>query len=106
VEHFPTFVSTVKEVHDAMRTAEGDIRSYWYRGIGGGPDSFDYFAVTPHESFTAMDVERDGVWSVVEKTVGKEKRDQLQEDFRGSVKESWSYIYTRVKDLSHNPATK
>ncbi len=103
VEHYPTFIATVNEVHDAMRTAEGDIRSYWYRGIGGGTDSFDYFAVTPFESFTAMDVERDGVWTVVEKTVGKEKRDQLQEDFRGSVKESWSYIYTRVKDLSHNP---
>ncbi len=106
VEDYPTFIATVKEVHDAMRTNEGDLRSYWYRSIGGGPDSFDYFAVTPYESFTAMDVERDGVWTVVENAVGKEKRDQLQEDFRGSVKESWSYIYTLVKDLSHNPATK
>jgi hypothetical protein len=103
VENYATFVATVKSVQDIMRTAEGDLRSYWYRGIGGGTDSFDYFAVTPFESFTAMDVERDGVWTVVEKAAGKEKRDQLQEDFRGSVKESWSYLYTRVKDLSHNP---
>ncbi len=52
-----------KAIYEATGTA----------ALGGGPESFDYFVVTPFESFTAMDVERDGVMTVVEKQSEKKK---------------------------------
>jgi hypothetical protein len=103
VDNFSLFIETVKTIHGVMREVEGDIRGYWYRAIGGGPDSFDYFNVTAYPNFAAMDMERDGVWTLVEKKLGEVKKNELQAAFRESVGNSWSYIYTKVEELSHNP---
>ncbi len=103
VENFSNFVEIAKTVGDAMQSAEGDKRGYWYRAIGGGPDSYDYFVVTPFENFAAMDVERDGVWTLVEKELGEEKKNEMQATWRDSVENAWSYIFTKQEDLSHQP---
>jgi len=95
------FREILKEVTESIRSAEGDARGYWYSRIGGGPESADFLSVTAYENFAAMDVERDGAFTIVENVHGKEKREQLQADLRESLDNVWSYIYRRVDDLSH-----
>ena len=51
---------------------------------------------------SAMDNERDGVWTVVENQHGAEKRAELQHNYRESVDQNWSYMFRRVADLSHS----
>lgn len=104
VENGIQFRDVVKEVTETMKSVEGDLRGYWYSALGGDLDSPDYFAVTPFKNFAEMDVERDAIWKVVETKHGKEKKDKLQADFRASIKEVWSYIYTKEDELSNYPA--
>jgi hypothetical protein len=100
------FREIVKEVTETTKKAEGSSRGYWYSYMGGSKDAADFFVATPFANFAALDVESENVWNIYEKANGKEKRDQLQAQFRESIKESWSYLLRREKDLSHNPATK
>jgi hypothetical protein len=100
------FREIVKEVTASTKKAEGSSRGYWYSYMGGSKDAADFFVATPFANFAALDVENENVWNIYEKEHGKEKRDQLQAEFRESIKDSWSYILSRQKDLSHNPATK
>lgn len=102
VKNGTLFRDTVTEVVSAVRNAEGDARAYWYSAIGGGLDAPHYSAVTPYENFAAMDEERDGVWTVVENELGEEKRAELQQNFRESVDQVWSYMWRNVPDLSRN----
>jgi hypothetical protein len=98
------FREILKDVTEAVRTAEGDARAYWYSRIGGGPESADFLSVTAYPNFAAMDVERDPTFTIVENVHGKEKRDQLQADLRESLDNVWSYIFRRVDDLSNRPS--
>lgn len=100
------FREIVKEVTESTKKAEGSSRGYWYSYMGGSKDAADFFVATPFANFAALDVENENVWNIYEKAHGKEKRDQLQIEFRESIKDSWSYILSRQKELSHNPATK
>jgi hypothetical protein len=100
------FREIVKEVTDATAKAEGSKRGYWYSYMGGSKDAADYFVATPFANFAALDVDRENVWNIYEKDNGKEKRDQLQAEFRATIKESWSYLLKRNDDLSHNPPAK
>ncbi|MDP2238366.1 MAG: hypothetical protein Q8J88_18205 [Bacteroidales bacterium] len=100
------FREIVKEVTETTKKAEGSSRGYWYSYMGGSKDAADFFVATPFANFAALDVESENVWNIYEKANGKEKRDQLQAEFRESIKDSWSYLLRREKDLSHNPATK
>jgi len=100
------FREIVKEVTETTKKTEGSSRGYWYSYMGGSKDAADFFVATPFANFAALDVESENVWNIYEKANGKEKRDQLQAQFRESIKESWSYLLRREKDLSHNPATK
>lgn len=102
VKNGTLFMETVREVTSAIRNAEGDAREWWYSEIGGGPDAPHYSAVTPYENFAAMDEERDGVWTLVEKELGEEKRTELQSNFRESVDQMWSYMWRELPDLSHS----
>lgn len=100
------FREIVKEVTESVKKAEGSSRGYWYSYMGGSKDAADFFVATPFANFAALDVESENVWNIYEKANGKEKREQLQAEFRGSIKEAWSYLIRREKDLSHNPAKK
>ncbi len=100
------FREIVKEVTAATAKAEGSSRGYWYSYMGGSKDAADFFVATPFANFAALDVDRENVWNIYEKANGKEKRDQLQAEFRESIKESWSYLLKRDADLSHNPPAK
>lgn len=100
------FREIVKQMSDATKQAEGSSRGYWYSLMGGSKDAADFFVATPFANFAALDVDRENVWNIYEKANGKEKRDQLQSEFRESIKESWSYLLKLDKDLTHNPPAK
>ncbi|MCA1758173.1 MAG: hypothetical protein LC658_00245 [Bacteroidales bacterium] len=97
------FREIVKEVTGAVAKAEGSPRGFWYNVMGGNKDVGDFFVTTPFANYAAMDVDRENVWNIYEKANGKEKRDQMQAEFREIVEESWSYLYKLADDLSHNP---
>ncbi len=103
VKNTEKFRATVAEIHKAIRAKEGDVRGYWYNSIGGGSGNPNFLLVSTFKNFAAMDEARDNVWTVVENAFGKEKRSALQADFRDSIEDSWSYIFSKVEDLSHNP---
>ena len=103
VENSVLFREIIKETGDIMQKAENDKRGYWYVSNGGGPESADFFVTTPYKNFAALDVERDGVWKMVENAKGKEYSDKLRTSFRSTLKNSWAYMFKRMDDLSHNP---
>ncbi len=97
------FMAAVNEVHNAFKEKEGNIRGYWYRNTGGGPDDFHYFASTPFTNFAQMDEVLPGAWAVLESAKGKKHSDATRDAFLESVNTSWSYIFTLVEDLSRRP---
>jgi len=103
VENSVLFREIVKETSDIIQKAEGDKRNVWYVSNGGSPESADFFVVTPYKNFAALDVERDGVWKMVENAKGKDYTDKLRASFRSTLENSWAYMYKRMEALSHNP---
>ncbi|WP_157493771.1 hypothetical protein [Draconibacterium sediminis] len=103
VENSSVFRETVDEISNIIAEAEGDKRGYWYSVNGGGPESPDYFVTVPFENFAALDVERDGVWKMVENAKGKDATDKMRAKFRDSVSDIWAYMYKMLDELSHNP---
>lgn len=93
------FREAVGELAAALKKA-GESRGTWYSSVGGAPDSPDFFVALPNDNFAAMDVDRDGVWTIYEKANGKAKTDALRAKFRASVSKDWSYLY-RLIDLSN-----
>lgn len=94
------FLPAVKEVTASMAKAEGSSRGYWYSWLTMGPDSPNYHVVTPFKNFAAMDITRDSVWDIYEKEHGKAKRDEMQAQFRSSLKNVWTYQYKLKLDMS------
>jgi hypothetical protein len=103
VENGPLFREIVKETTEIIQKAEGDSRWFWYVSNGGSPEGADFFVTTPFKNFAALDVERDGVWKMVENSKGKEHTDKLRASFRSTLENSWAYMYKRMEALSHNP---
>ena len=103
VENSSAFNEVVKAISDVQQKVEGDKRGYWYSANGGSPESADYFVVTPYKNFAALDVKRDAIWDMMEKAMGKEESDKMRAKIRGSIKNSWRYLYKHMDDLSHNP---
>lgn len=100
------FREIVNEVTGVATKAEGSPRGFWYNVMGGSMEVADFFVATPFANFAAIDVDRENVWNIYEKANGKEKRDQMQAEFRDIVDGTWSYLYKRDNDLSHNPPAK
>lgn len=103
VKNSVLFREIINETSEIIQKAEGDKRSTWYVTSGGGPGSPNFYVSTPYKDFAALDVERDGVWKLVENAKGKEYTEKLRASFRESVEDSWAYLYKRMDDLSHNP---
>jgi hypothetical protein len=103
VENGIIFRETIKEISEIMVKAEGDKRGYWYSASGGSPERPDFFVTTPYKNFAALDVERDGVWKMVENSKGEKATEEMQTRFRESVSDMWAYIYKMMDELSHNP---
>ena len=95
------FREAVEELISAVRKAEGNARGTWYNVQGGAPDMADFFVGIPYDNFAAMDVDRDGVWTIYEKANGKAKTDALRAKFRAAISKDWSYMYTLNKELSN-----
>lgn len=100
------FKEIVKEVTGVVAKTEGNPRGFWYDVMGGSKDVADFFVATPFANFAAMDVDSENVWNIYEKANSKEKRDQTQAEFRDIIDKTWSYLYKRDNDLSHNPPAK
>lgn len=94
------FLPAIKEIEASLAKAEGAARGYWYRWETMGPDSPNFHFVTPYKNYAAMDVSRDSVWDVYEKEHGKEKRDAMQTQFRSALKNSWTYRFKLISDMS------
>lgn len=94
------FRETIAELTAAIKKAEGDTRATWYDVQGGDPSMADYFVAVPNDNFAAMDVDRDGPWTIYEKANGKAKTDALRAKRNASVSKDWSYMY-RLIDLSN-----
>ena len=96
-----SFTDALKELLGPVRKAEGDTRGTWYNVQGGSSEVADYFVGIPYDNFAALDVDRDGVWTIYEKANGKTKTDALRTKFRASISKDWSYMYTLNKELSN-----
>ena len=94
------FRETIAELTAAIKKAEGDTRATWYDVQGGDPSMADYFVAVPNDNLAAMDVDRDGPWTIYEKANGKAKTDALRAKRNASVSKDWSYMY-RLIDLSN-----
>lgn len=102
VKNSQKFMAVVREVEGVLKEVEGDSRGFWYNVMGGEPGTPDYFVVDPYQNFAAMDEDTDGVWSVVEKAKGEGKKDELRAAMREATDEYWSFVFNRIKELSHD----
>jgi hypothetical protein len=98
--HGHLFLPAIREVEASRAKVEGAQRGYWYTWLTKSPDSPDYHVVTPYKNYADMDILRDGPWDIYEKEHGKEKRDEVQNNFRLSLKNSWVYQYKLNVEMS------
>jgi hypothetical protein len=103
VNNWTKFRELAKEFTGEVAKAEGAPRGFMYSVMGGNKDTPDFFVATPFANFAALDVERESVMNIYEKAKGKEKRDEMQAAWREIIDASWSYMFRRDADLSHNP---
>lgn len=103
VNHWVKFREMVAEVTGEVANAEGAPRSFWYSYMGGSADEADYLVASPYANFSALDVERVGVWDVYEKAKGEKETREMQDSFTEILDASWAYLYRLSVDLSNNP---
>ena len=94
------FLDIVKEVETLTANKEGSSRHYWYVWQTSGPGTPQYHVVIPFKNYAAMDGIK-GVWEIIEASEGKQKRDEIQQAFRNSIKENSYSTYKLMKDVSH-----
>ncbi|MGB5243791.1 MAG: hypothetical protein WBN19_09655 [Lutimonas sp.] len=100
VNNGTVFNEVIKETSSAMTKIEGKTRGAWYDVMGGAPDMPHYFVSTPFKDYAAIDVERDGVWEVLEKATSKAKAESVRANFRSSVDSMWSYVFKLDEEMS------
>ncbi len=96
------FNSLASEVMDIIEEVQGSKRSMWYEAHGGGPDAFHYMNVFPYENMEALDEPFESAWDIVAEQEGDDKRDELLEDYRNSVENSWMYVFRLNEEMSHS----
>ncbi len=101
VDNWRDFNDVVKEVGGTYKEAKGEALGYWYDFMGGSPDGADYMVSMLHKNFAGLDDEWDSPWEVYEQKHGKEKTTKMQEKFRSSVADTWTYIYKLNENLSN-----
>lgn len=100
VKNSTLFNATVKDVHNTLKAVEGDIRGSWYSFMGGAEDAPDYMVSTSYKNLAELDIEKEGVWKVMENKLGVKKAEQMRNDFRNSLDASWGYTYILNKEMS------
>lgn len=98
VNNSTMFNNVVKSVTETIKTKEGSKRGYWYSFMGG--EGANYFVSSPFKNFADLDKDTDSVWEVYESVHGKSKTKDMRDNFRTSVDDMWSYLYTLESDLS------
>lgn len=102
LKNWSLFNSLASEVMEIIEEAEGSNRSMWYESHGFGPDTFHYMNVFPYENMEALDEPFESAWAIVAEQEGEEKRDELLEDYRNSVENSWMYMFRYNEEMSHS----
>jgi hypothetical protein len=102
VKDYPLFNELASTVMNIIEEETGSKRTMWYRAATGGPNSFHYMNVYAYENMAAMDEPMDSAWQIVEAAEGEERMRELQEDYKNSVENSWTYIFHLMEDLSHS----
>jgi hypothetical protein len=102
VKNYPLFNELASTVMNIIEEETGSKRTMWYRAAAGGPDSYHYMNVYGYEDMAAMDEPMDSAWQIVEAAEGEERMRELQDDYRNSVENSWTYIFRLMEDLSHS----
>jgi hypothetical protein len=102
LKNWGLFNSLASEVMKIIEEAEGSKRSMWYESHGGGPDTFHYMNVFPYENMEALDDPFESAWAIVAEQEGEEKRNELLEDYRNSVENSWMYMFRLNEEMSHS----
>ncbi|MEO6814666.1 MAG: hypothetical protein ABI172_12095 [Ginsengibacter sp.] len=101
IKNSTNFIDVIKGISSAIKTTEGKNRGYWYRVMGGAPETPDYFITEPYNGFASLDKDEDSIWKVYEKVNGKKATDALRAKALSSIDKIWSYIYTLNVDLSN-----
>lgn len=101
VNNSDDFKEIIKDVSAAIKAKEGSRRAWWYSNIGGPSENPDYFVSTPFKNYAALDIERDSPAKIYEDAVGEKKAAEMIKKWRATVDDSWSYILSLNKDLSH-----
>ncbi|CAB0151872.1 hypothetical protein PSI9734_02232 [Pseudidiomarina piscicola] len=99
VNNYELFESTVAAIEEGLKD-DGGPGAAWYYTMGGRGQA-DYFVVEYFTDPKALDADDPGVWQRLEAAVGKEKSSALQQDFRKSIGEWWTYLYALHEDLSY-----
>ncbi|MBC8882418.1 hypothetical protein H9X57_00245 [Flavobacterium piscinae] len=68
--------------------------------MGGAEDAPDYMVSTSYKNLAELDIEKEGVWKVMENKLGVKKAEQMRNDFRNSLDASWGYTYILNKEMS------
>ncbi|TRO64166.1 hypothetical protein [Christiangramia sabulilitoris] len=100
-ENWRDFKDVVKEVSSTYKEAKGEPLGYWYDFIGGDPDGPDYMVSMLHKNFAGLDEEWDSPWEIYEQKHGKDKTTKMQEKFRSSVEDTWTFVYKLNENLSN-----
>ncbi|HSJ67695.1 MAG TPA: hypothetical protein VK921_08470 [Anditalea sp.] len=93
-------MEVVNEVVEIRKNSNIEPLGFWYNSETAGPDGSNYHLAIPYNNYAAMDIEQESVWETIEKSAGKEKRDELQAAFRSSLEKTWNYFYKLDKDIS------
>lgn len=97
-----TFHRIVRDVTTVLREDEHPFQGIWYETVGGGPHAPDYFVVVAIKDFAAMDADEPGVWERYAAAKGQEAADKAQAEFGEAIDHEWSFLYSRIEDLSHS----
>lgn len=102
VKDYPLFNVLASTVMNIIEEETGSKRTLWFRAAAGEPDGFHYMNVYLYENMAAMDEPMDSAWQIVEAAEGEERMRELQDDYKNSVENSWTYILRLKEDLSHS----
>ncbi|MBK8711713.1 MAG: hypothetical protein IPL97_07580 [Niastella sp.] len=101
IKNTPDFMDAVKGLNAAIKTTEGSYRWYFYKIMGGSPETADYFFTQPYKGFADLDNDQSSVWKVYEKVNGAKATDAIRTKIRNAITLNWSYLYTLSEDLSN-----
>jgi hypothetical protein len=98
------FYETVRQFHLALQKARSPQRYEWFELLNGG-EAPQFMLFLPRRNWGAFDEQRGFLLKALEKSVGKQKADQLFAQFTAAVESSRRYAVRLRPDLSNLPSS-